>query len=119
MSTIQSRLLASGFAFALATLAGCTTTTNLIAPLTTNSPTSAESKQHWNAAMAGIKAKSEPEARAGLNQLLTDAHSMRISKADSEYMIHRLRLVSSEIDDGNWASAAEQLQEMRWRYGRM
>ncbi|MCC7328295.1 MAG: hypothetical protein IT521_15980 [Burkholderiales bacterium] len=119
MSTIRSRLLASGFAFVLAALAGCTTTANLIAPLTTTSPTSAESKQHWDAAMAGIKAKSEPEARAALNQLLTDAHSMRISKADSEYMIHRLRLVSSAIDVGDWVSAAEQLQAMRWRYGRM
>lgn len=118
MSTIRLRLFASGFAFAFAALAGCTTT-NLLAPLTTTSPTSTESKQHWDAAMAGINAKSEPEARAGLNQLLSDARSMRLSKADSEYMINRLQRVSSAIDASDWSSAAEELQAMRWRYGRM
>ncbi|MEO8508050.1 MAG: hypothetical protein ABI593_10500 [Betaproteobacteria bacterium] len=118
MPKIRVALLVSGLALASAMLTGCNTLTYRFPTLYAAAPTSAESKQHWDITMAGIAAKSEPETRTGLNLLVADARSMRMSKPDADYMMHRLQRVSFAIDNNEWAEAQDQLQSLRWRYGR-
>ena len=118
MPKIRFALLVSGLALVSALLAGCSTLTYRFPRLYAATPTSEESKQHWDITMAGIAARSEPETRTGLNLLVADARSMRMSKPDSDYMMHRLQRVSFAIDNNAWTEAEEQLQTLRWRYGR-
>lgn len=118
MPKIRVALLVSGLALACAMLAGCSTLSYRFPTHYAAAPTSAESKQHWDITMAGIAAKSEPETRTGLNLLVADARSMQMSKPDADYMMHRLQRVSFAIDNNEWVEAQDQLQNLRWRYGR-
>lgn len=81
-------------------------------------PTSSESKEHWDVAMAGIQAKSEADTRFGLNLLTADARAMQLTANDRDYMLERLQRVSMEVDNNDWAAAKDELQGLRWRYGR-
>ena len=91
---------------------------DLVPLWSTAGPTSAESKQHWDMTMAGIAAKSEGDTRYGLKLLSGDARSMPMSPNDRDYMLERLQRVSFEIDKDDWVGAQDELQNLRWRYGR-
>ena len=118
MPTPRPWLSIIGFALVLAGLSGCTTTMDLVPLWSTAGPTSEESKQHWDMTMAGITAKSEPDTRQGLKLLSSDARSMQMSANDRDYMLERLQRVSFEIDKDDWIGAQNELQTLRWRYGR-
>lgn len=113
---IRAMLAASGLA--LAALSGCTSY-NAMAPVVQTTPTSIESKEHWDNAMAGVAAKSEEQTRAGLKQLTSDARTTPLTGNDREYWLLRLQKVSYAIDLNDWKLAGEELQSLRWRYGRM
>lgn len=116
MRMLRSMLAASGLALAM--LSGCTSY-NLMAPVVQTTPTSEESKRHWDMAMAGVKAKSEFETRSALKQLSADARASPLTANDRDYWLLRLQKVSFAIDQDNWTLAGEELQSLRWRYGRM
>jgi hypothetical protein len=116
MRMIRAMLAASGLA--LAALSGCTSY-YLMPPVVQSTPNSIESKEHWDLAMAGVAAKNEEQTRAGLKQLTSDARTTPLASNDREYWMIRLQKVSYAIDMNDWQLAGEELQSLRWRYGRM
>ena len=116
MRMIRSMLAALGVA--VAALSGCTSY-SMMAPVIQSTPTSSEAKAHWDMALAGVAAKSEAETRNALKQLTADARSTPLSSDDRDYWILRLQKISLAIDQNDWMLAGDELQSLRWRYGRM
>jgi hypothetical protein len=123
MAKNRSLLVVSALALLPVALGGCQSVdlNNLesLFRITANAtPTSSESKQHWDVVMAGIQAKSDGDAHAGLNLLSADARSMQFTNNDRDYMLERLQRVSRQVDNNDWTAAKDELQSLRWRYGR-